>query len=260
MITLANVATNDEITGDQERLTQLLINIIGNAIKFSPGGGDIRVKLENVADTIVVSVQDEGIGIPKDAIASLFQKFKRIDNSSRRKIGGTGLGLALSKEIVQQHNGTIWIESEEGVGTTVLFALPLHTQQSIKHFQEAPQDKQGNFVMIVEDDLSSAILLAEELKSKGFSVLYHDDPQKALEEALHTPLTGIVIDLMFGDEMKGWDLVHALREYDQTKKLPILISSALDEAKDKVEQYNITKYFTKPFAQEELSKVLLAVK
>lgn len=260
-ITLTNHAKNDQVTGDKERLTQLFINIIGNAIKFSPNGGEIRVKLENAVDTVVVSVQDEGIGIPKDAITSLFQKFKRIDNSARRKIGGTGLGLALSKEIMQQHNGTIWIESEEGKGTTVLFALPLPTQQSMKHFQEPTvQDKQGNYVMIVEDDLSSAILLAEELKGKGFSVLYHDDPQKALEEALHTPLTGIVIDLMFGDEMKGWDLVRELRAHEQTKQLPIIISSALDEAKEKVEQYHITKYFTKPFAQEELSRVLLVAK
>lgn len=260
-LTLINEVENDQITGDHERLTQLFINIIGNAIKFSPSGGEIRVKLTNTTDTVIVSIQDEGIGIPKDAIASLFQKFKRIDNSARRKIGGTGLGLALSKEIVSQHNGTIWIESEEGQGTTVLFALPLHTQQSIKHFHEPTmKDKNESYVMIVEDDLSSAILLAEELKSKGFSILYHDDPQKALEEALHTPLVGIVIDLMFGDEMKGWDLVHELRAHKQTKELPIIISSALDEAKDKVEHYQITKYFTKPFVQQELSRILLEKK
>ncbi|MER1987199.1 MAG: ATP-binding protein [Solibacillus sp.] len=260
-ITLINEAINDRIIGDKERLTQLFINIIGNAIKFSPSGGEIQVKLENKVDQVVISIQDEGIGIPKDAITSLFQKFKRIDNSARRKIGGTGLGLALSKEIALQHNGTIWIESEEGEGTTVFVGLPLHAQQSIKHFHEqAPQDKQGNYVMIVEDDLSSAILLAEELKTKGFLVLYQDDPQKALEEALHIPLIGIVIDLMFGDKMKGWDLVHELRAHEQTKDLPIVISSALDEAKEKVEQYQITKYFTKPFMQEELSRVLLAAK
>lgn len=261
-IVLLDETTNDQIHGDKERLTQLFINLIGNAIKFSPNGGEVRVKLANKGNQIIASISDDGIGIPKEALATLFQKFKRIDNSARRKIGGTGLGLALCKEIVTQHNGIIWIESEEGQGATVIFELPLYTQQSIKHFNEPIiQGQKGNpTVMIVEDDLSSAILLSEELKSKGFSVLYHDDPQKALEEALQTPLAGIVIDLMFGDTMQGWDLVRELRAAEQTKDLPIIISSALDEAKDKVEQYEVTKYFTKPFMQEELSGVLVAAR
>lgn len=258
VVQLINRATNDEVSGDQERLVQLMINLIGNAIKFSPNGGDISIVLETKSDALQVSVADQGIGIPQQEVSMLFQKFKRIDNSSRRKIGGTGLGLALCKEIVTRHNGVIWLESEEGQGTVVYFTLPLYTNQPLKHFTDmtVQANQTGSYVMIVEDDLSSALLLSEELKSKGFSIIYHDDPKRAYEDALQYPLAGIVIDLMFGDEIKGWDLVKSLREDAKTMDIPILISSALDESKEKVEKYNIRKYFTKPYHPEELSEVL----
>ena len=200
-------ATCMTILGDQERLIQLFINIIGNAIKFSPNGGEITVTVENVQNMVQISVKDQGIGIPQKEISELFKKFKRLDNSARRKIGGTGLGLAICKEIVTQHGGDIWIQSTEGQGTTVYFTLPtVHSSQADDG--SSIIEETGLNVMIVEDDVSLALLLSEELKSKGFTVIYHDNPKRAFEEAQHTPLVGIVIDLMLGDDIKGWDLVQ----------------------------------------------------
>lgn len=246
------------ILGDQERLVQLFINLIGNAIKFSPNGGEITVMLENVQNHVQISVKDQGIGIPQNEISKLFQKFKRLDNSARRKIGGTGLGLAICKEIVTQHGGSIWIESTEGQGTTVYFTLPaLHSNQTLDDMNSVIDETSLN-VMIVEDDVSLALLLSEELKSKGFTVIYHDNPKRAYEEALHTPLVGIVVDLMLGDEIKGWDLVQLLKETDQTSNIPIIISSALDESKENVEKFKVEKYFTKPYHPQDLSNILVA--
>ncbi|WP_338751510.1 ATP-binding protein [Bacillus sp. FJAT-52991] len=248
-----------EVKADQERIVQVLMNLVGNAIKFSPDGGDVVISLENVDDTLQVSIKDEGIGIPANDLTKLFQKFKRIDNSARRKIGGTGLGLAISKEIITKHDGDIWIESEEGQGTTIYFQLPLMNQslseQTMKSV-EAGVEQKGLQVMIVEDDLSLGLLLSEELKSKGFTVIYHNDPKRAFEDALRIPLVGVVIDLMLGEEMNGWDLVQKLKETDETSEIPIVISSALDQVKETVEKYKIDKYLTKPYPPEELSKVL----
>ncbi|WP_431030215.1 ATP-binding protein [Lysinibacillus sp. LZ02] len=255
---LIDKAKNVNITGDQERLVQVLINIIGNAIKFSPNGGDVTMTLENVPEMVQIGVKDQGIGIPQNEISKLFQKFKRIDNSARRKIGGTGLGLAICKEIVTQHGGDIWIESEEGQGTTVYFRLPTHHASQTLNDMNGLIDDTGLNVMLVEDDLSLALLLSEELKSKGFTVIYHDDPKRAFEEALKTPLVGIVIDLMLGDDIKGWDLVQLLKDTAQTSTIPIIISSALDESKENVEKFKIAKYFTKPYNPQELSKILVA--
>lgn len=248
-----------KVSADQERIVQLLVNLIGNAIKFSPNGGEITITLENIQDFVRISVKDQGIGIPQNEMSMLFQKFKRIDNSARRKIGGTGLGLAICKEIVSKHGGDIWLESEEGNGTTVYFTLPLYKQTSHQALYEvnSPGHHEGFNVMIVEDDLSIALLLSEELKSKGFTIIYHDDLQRAYEEALQTPLVGIIIDLMLGDEIKGWDLVKWLRDSTQTRSIPIIISSALDESKENVEKYKIEKYFTKPYHPEALSKTLV---
>ncbi|WP_332651416.1 ATP-binding protein [Lysinibacillus sp. 54212] len=257
---LVDSAQYVKVTADQERIVQLLINLIGNAIKFSPNGGEVTITLENVQESIRISVKDQGIGIPQNEIPMLFQKFKRIDNSSRRKIGGTGLGLAICKEIVSKHGGDIWLESEEGKGTTVYFTLPLYHTPSNQTLVEVNRHihDDGLNVMLVEDDLSIALLLSEELKSKGFTVIYHDDPERAFEEALQTPLVGIVVDLILADELKGWELVELLRESEKTSSIPIIISSALDESKEKVEKYNIDKYFTKPYHSEELSKTLLS--
>ncbi|MFO7538493.1 MAG: GAF domain-containing protein [Chloroflexota bacterium] len=109
---------------DKGRVNQVLDNLIGNAIKFSPDGGVITVRMEDYQDEVVVSVADEGIGLPLDKIERIFDRFYQIDGSSRRRFGGTGLGLAIVKRIVEAHNGRIWVESEVNAGSVFIFALP----------------------------------------------------------------------------------------------------------------------------------------
>lgn len=118
-------ATLPHIVADEDRIKQLLSNLINNAIKYSPEGGKIDVTLETSDNDIIIRVTDDGIGIPHHAFAHLFDKFYRVDNSDTRRIGGTGLGLSICKEIVKEHEGTIHVESEEGVGSTFTILLPL---------------------------------------------------------------------------------------------------------------------------------------
>ncbi|MBL8178580.1 MAG: PAS domain-containing protein [Bryobacterales bacterium] len=110
---------------DADRIRQVLANLCSNAVKFSPEGGVVRIRARADGGMIEVSVQDEGIGIPAEVIPKLFQKFSRADNADTRRIGGTGLGLALIREIVSAHGGHTWVESTPGVGSTFFFTLPV---------------------------------------------------------------------------------------------------------------------------------------
>jgi two-component system sensor histidine kinase VicK len=109
----------------EDKITQVLDNIISNALKYSPEGGTIQFQLEKKDTMIEVSVTDEGVGIPKENISKVFDRFYRVDKARSRKLGGTGLGLAIAKEIVALHGGDIWVKSEDGIGTSIFFTLPL---------------------------------------------------------------------------------------------------------------------------------------
>ncbi|AQU80700.1 MULTISPECIES: ATP-binding protein [Planococcus] len=253
-IVFVDDASDVIVEGDQERIAQVLMNLIGNAVKFSPLGGKVTISIKNDANNLRVSIEDEGIGIPPDDIPKLFSKFQRIDNSSRRKIGGTGLGLAICQEIILQHDGKIWIESQEGIGSVIHFELPLVSKLQGHATHEGAEENPP--VMIVEDDMSLTLLLSEELKVNGFKVIYHTCPKAAFEEAKRTPLVGAVIDIMLGEEMDGWDLVDMMKADDLTKNIPIVISSALDPSSDAKKINKISHYLTKPYAPINLSKVM----
>ncbi len=112
-------------TGDQDKFDQILTNLLNNAIKYSPAGGDVTVHAWDKGDVIRIGVQDQGIGIPKDHLGKVFERFHRVNNEDNRKIYGTGLGLFLVKHLVEEvHLGRIWAESEVGVGSMFLFEVP----------------------------------------------------------------------------------------------------------------------------------------
>ena len=112
------------VWGDRERLSQVLDNLLHNAVKFSPNGGRITVRVQDVDDHALVSVQDTGIGIPPDKLERIFERFYQVDGSTRRRFGGMGLGLAIVKRIVEAHGGRVWAESELGKGSTFYFTIP----------------------------------------------------------------------------------------------------------------------------------------
>jgi two-component system phosphate regulon sensor histidine kinase PhoR len=112
-----------EITADDNRLEQVLVNLVHNAIKFTPPKGKISISAENKNNNVLVSVSDTGIGIPEEELSRIFERFYKVDKA--RSGEGTGLGLAIAKHIVQAHGGTIWAESEERKGSTFIFSLPV---------------------------------------------------------------------------------------------------------------------------------------
>ena len=112
------------VTGDRDRLEQVLGNLLENAVKYSPDGSDISVNVEDRGDSVVTAVCDRGIGIPADELNQVFERFHRGRQVSSTNYGGLGLGLYITKQIVERHGGTIWVESKEGAGTTFYFSLP----------------------------------------------------------------------------------------------------------------------------------------
>ena len=109
---------------DTDRLVQVLDNIMNNAVKYSPDGGIITGKMQVKGDHVLISISDQGMGIPKEDLRKIFSRFFRVDLARSRAMGGTGLGLAISKEVIEQHGGSIWAESTMGKGTTFSIALP----------------------------------------------------------------------------------------------------------------------------------------
>ena len=109
---------------DTDKMTQVIDNILNNAIKYSPDGGKITVTMKTTDDQMILSISDQGLGIPKQDLPRIFDRFYRVDRARSRAQGGTGLGLSIAKEIIKQHNGFIWAKSEYGKGSTFTIVLP----------------------------------------------------------------------------------------------------------------------------------------
>ena len=121
------------ILGDADKFDQILTNLISNAIKYSPSGGEVRVEVSNndsSDDAITIAVRDQGIGIPADKVSRIFEKFERVDDRDTRSAGGTGIGLFLVKHLVERHEGRVWVESEVGKGSSFMVQLPMHPLQA----------------------------------------------------------------------------------------------------------------------------------
>ena len=112
-------------TGDTVKLQQVFYNVIDNAIKYTPRGGEVHVSLARAGKRAIIRISDTGIGIPADDLPHIFDRFYRVDKARSRATGGTGLGLSIVKQIVQLHGGSILATSEEGHGTTFVIELPL---------------------------------------------------------------------------------------------------------------------------------------
>jgi two-component system phosphate regulon sensor histidine kinase PhoR len=120
----ADIPTNLWVLIDKSQIDRVFVNLIGNAIKFTPEKGRITVTTQPVKNFVQVNISDTGIGIPKEAQETIFEEFYRVDNPINEKVKGTGLGLSLVKNILEAHQGSIWIKSEEGSGSTFSFLLP----------------------------------------------------------------------------------------------------------------------------------------
>ncbi|MFP3390443.1 ATP-binding protein [Brevibacillus sp. SIMBA_040] len=250
------------ILGDRDKLRQVLVNLISNAVKYSPKGGRIRVICREEDKQLLVDIQDEGLGIPAEAIPHLFTKFYRVDNSDRREIGGTGLGLAIVQEIVNIHHGEIAVTSESGQGSTFTVSLPLPEEPFAVTSSErtdnphASSGQSNGQVVIIEDDVNLSELLRDELIGSGFTVYSFSKAAEAMETIEKLRPDAVVLDLVLQDGDDGWKVIQTMQENPELRTIPIVISSAFEEKK-KAFELGAKGYLIKPYHPDTLSKAIL---
>ena len=245
------------LIGDVHRLNQVITNLIGNAIKFTPQGS-VQLEIMYVAETddaqdIAFSVTDTGIGIAEDRQSAVFLAFAQEDNSTTRKFGGTGLGLSISKRIVELMGGELELRSEKNVGTAFSFTLRLK-----KGKEEAPEQKSfkpdlsGSRILLVEDNKVNQFLANSLLKSWNAWVDISEDGQDAVDRLCSESYDLVLMDLQM-PVMDGFEATEHIREVLKSK-VPIigLSANALNGERERSLEKGMDEYVSKPFRPELL--------
>jgi len=265
--------------GDENRLQQILNNLIGNAIKFTESG-HVLVAANLDEDVITVSVEDTGIGIPEDKKDIIFQEFQQADGSISRQFAGTGLGLSISKRLAELHGGKMWFESKIGQGSTFYFTLPASDEKAIlpagspslarvaietKWDDNAPDElKEASVssgfngrirhILVVDDEPINHQVLKNHLSSQTYQLttaMNGEDAIKALENGIKYDL--VLLDVMM-PRMTGYEVCQKIREKFMPSELPVIMVTAKNQVQDLVNGLTIgaNDYLAKPYSKQEL--------
>jgi CheY-like chemotaxis protein/nitrogen-specific signal transduction histidine kinase len=219
----------EAITGDPARLRQVLVNLLGNAIKYTDEGEVVLSVLPKGQDEILFEIRDTGIGIPEEKVDIIFQPFSRVDESFSSKYEGAGLGLAISKKLVEMMGGSIWVESDESQGSTFSFTIIAKAVPGKpKAVPTGLQPKlEGKNVLIVDDNKTNRIILGKQLNSWGMISVPKPSGQEALALIRGgAPFDVAILDMMM-PEMDGIALAREIRKY--RKDLPLILLSSVGQ-------------------------------
>ncbi|MDA8082157.1 MAG: response regulator [Nitrospiraceae bacterium] len=252
-----------KIVGDKDRLIQVMINLISNAVKFTDRGS-ITCSAERGNDRITVSVRDTGMGIAEEDLPKVFEKFKQVGDTLTDKPTGTGLGLPICKEIIEHHAGTIRAESRPGEGSVFSFVLPVgETAAStidllMRHLQEhtdegRPAEVNGRKrVLVVDDEEHIREYLRQVIEENGYEVVLARDGFEAIAEIRKQRPDIITLDVMMPG-ISGFDVAAVLKNNPLTRDIPIIILSIIEDH-ERGYRLGIDRYHTKPVDTEELLK------
>gem|GEM_PF-3562180 len=269
-----------KVWADTRRLKQILVNLLSNAVKFTPEGGEIKLIIQPERETgrLLFIVEDNGIGIPDEEKGKLFQAFTQIDGSLSREREGSGLGLALARELAQLHQGDIYLESEgiSGKGSRFTVWLPWDHAAQEESLQETPTQQQNrenqisikerdtlqrnhHRILIAEDNPANLEILRDFLKSEGYQVTIAQDGKQAIDQTLeHTPHL-ILMDIQM-PQMDGLTAIRRLRADERTKHTIIyaLTALAMPGDRERCLQAGADDYITKPIKFRELLEKISA--
>ena len=260
------------LVGDPGRLRQVLVNLIGNAIKFT-GQGEVVVRVEAGADReeaveLHFAVRDTGLGIPEDKQDLIFDSFHQADGSTTRRYGGTGLGLAISQQLVELMGGRIWVESCLGEGSTFHFTVKLKKQVRAEGVIAEPavaMDLQGVPVLLIDDNATNRLILREKLTHWGLEVTEAEDGLAGMRELKRAQQTSRPFRLVLLDRtmpwMDGFAVAEQIRDNPVLKDtiVVMLFSHDMHANVARCRQLSIATHLTKPIKQSELLETILTV-
>lgn len=255
------------IMGDPTRLNQILINLVGNAIKFTEKGS-VDVILSTEKGRLLYSVKDTGIGIQKEKVDTIFEAFEQAKDNISRHYGGTGLGLSISKQLVELQDGKIWVESEDGVGSTFFVEMPLILAAEDAMKQEFVTDEilklmtaslKGIRVLLVEDNAFNQMIAQDDLSYliENVTIDVVENGLLAVEKFKTEDYDLILMDVQM-PEMNGFEATRKIRDIEESAGqnigIPIIAMTAslLKSEIDNCYQAGMNNYIPKPYKQEEL--------
>ncbi len=252
------------IVADQKSIRQVVLNLLSNAIKFTPEGGKVTLATKDMQDKVLISVSDTGIGIDHDDQRRIFEAFQQVDASHRRRFQGTGLGLALSRNLIDLHGGKIWVDSEPDKGSTFCVLLtrervsvPLvRKEENVHAFKEnIEEDLTGEprRILLVEDNASNRELVSELLCRTRYQLEVAEDGETAVAKITENDWDAILLDIELPG-MSGLEVLHHIRTNEKTKDLPVVAMTAFAMAgdRDRLIREGFDSYLSKPIDIRDL--------
>ena len=273
------------VYADVEKLEKIMNNLLSNACKFTDDGGEVDVNItckDDNENEVQVSVTDTGIGIPEDKISNVFDRFYQVTDTDNRGYEGTGIGLALTKELVELHHGTIWVKSELGKGSTFTFTIPKgkdhlkpeeintdgeNSEQSEDSFDsnkteaidqpvraDQSETKKGlPILLIVEDNADMRSYLRSCFDENQYKVEEAKDGEQGLIKAIETVPDLIISDVMM-PKMDGNEMCAAVKSDERTSHIPVILVTARSSVEQKIKgiETGADVYLPKPFNAQEL--------
>ena len=259
-----------ELLGDRDRLIQVIINLLSNAIKFTDQGS-VTCQAYQENGQIIFQVIDTGSGIALEHQSKVFKRFQQLGDTLTDKPQGTGLGLPICKQIIEHHQGKIWLESELGKGSNFSFSLPIPLQKTLEKSpplqeldlgdlvaqltcsldSEAPKENHDRKrILVVDDDPSIRKLLTQQLQSQGYIIWQAKDGWQAINQVKKNKPDLIIMDVMM-PKMNGLDAAAVLKNDPHSFDIPIIILSIVEE-KERGYKIGVERYLNKPINAEEL--------
>jgi signal transduction histidine kinase/CheY-like chemotaxis protein len=248
------------INADPTKFKQIMYNFLSNAIKFTPDGGTVNVAAKPENGMVQVSVKDTGIGIAKGHQDMIFEEFYQVDSSYSKQYKGTGLGLPLTKKLVELHGGEIWVESEPEKGSTFSFSMPLRAEKELIEAPAVEEEKvsikeEGRpTILVVEDEKQASELLALYLEEAGYQVVCAFDGVEAIEKAKELKPSIITLDIIL-PKKEGLDVLRELKSLPETKDIPVIIISIVENNELGL-SLGAADYLIKPIDKKELIRKL----
>ncbi len=259
------------LVGDPNRLRQVLLNLLGNAIKFTDQGEVVlRVERDPQADgpgNLLFTVRDTGIGIPADKLAVVFERFTQVDSSMTRPYSGTGLGLTISRRLVERMGGKMWVESEVGKGSIFSFSAKFaaHLQPASDVPPAQWEQLTGLRTLIVDDNATNRLIVRETLTGWGIPAAEASGGDEALEELRRAAKTGLPYRLVILDvrmpKLSGWEVAEAIARSPWLAGLSLIMLTSERRAGDhaRARDCGVVRYLTKPFRRSDLFNGMMAV-